>query len=61
MKEGDKVIIMTHNIKGYIQRFYDDDRVLVATGGDDDQLDREYLILKKDLRVIKDKTYSTWR
>ncbi len=61
MKEGDKVIIITHDIKGRILRFYNDDRALVVTGEVGDQLIREYLIPKKDLRVITDKTYSTWR
>ena len=55
MKVGDKVVICDHNIKATIKNFYDETRVVVVT-----ETKQEYLILKSDLRVIKERNHSTW-
>ena len=56
MKIGDLVVIEGHNIKGKIKSFYEEDHAIVETQGE-----HEYLIPKRDLRVIKERTHSTWR
>ena len=56
IKIGDKVVIHSQRLKAVVESFYDDDRAIVKTDGG-----HEYLIAIKDLRIIKDKTFSTWR
>ena len=56
MKIGDLVLVIDHNIKGKIVEEYDEERVVVTTRNE-----HEYLFLKKQLRVIKEKNHSTWR
>ena len=56
IKVGDKVVIHSQSLKAVVESFYDEDRAIVKT-----ENGHEYLIAVKDLRIIKDKTFSTWR
>ena len=61
MKVGDEVIILDgagefqYNIEGVIERFYEEDKVIVST-----KAGHDWMVDKKRVRVIKQKTHSSW-